>query len=132
MRRLAFAILFLAACDRQSGTPPAGSNSAAPTAAAPADPATAARALIAAGATVLDVREPSEWDEGHLEQARLFPVGSIGDKLAEIEQLAGGKDKPIVLYCRSGGRAGKAKEILEAAGFSNVTNGGGYRKLAAP
>ena len=43
----------------------------------------------------------------------------------------GGKDKPVVVYCKSGGRAGKAKQALEAAGFTRVVNGGGYRKLAA-
>ena len=42
-----------------------------------------------------------------------------------------GKDKPVVVYCKSGGRAGKAKQALEAAGFTRVVNGGGYRKLAA-
>lgn len=116
-------------CGESSGPPKAAT--AAP-AAAPADPVAAARAAIAAGATVIDVREPSEWDEGHLPQAKLVPVGSVGDKLAEIEAMAGGKDRPIVLYCRSGSRAGHAKRTLESAGFTNVINGGGYRKLAAP
>jgi|JI10StandDraft_1071094.scaffolds.fasta_scaffold205459_2 phage shock protein E len=127
-----FALLFTAptlGCDESARPPKAAS--AAP-AAAPADPVAAAKAAIAAGATVIDVREQSEWDEGHLPQAKLVPVGSVGDKLAEIEALAGGKDKPIVLYCRSGSRAGHAKRTLESAGFTNIINGGGYRKLAAP
>lgn len=116
-------------CDESSGPPKAPTTAPA---AAPADPVTAAKAAIAAGATVLDVREQSEWDEGHLPQATLVPVGSVGDRLAEIETLAGGKDKPIVVYCRSGSRAGHAQRTLESAGFTNIINGGGYRKLAAP
>lgn len=36
------------------------------------------------------------------------------------------KDAPVVLYCRSGRRASRTKEILERRGFKNVLNGGGY------
>lgn len=100
--------------------------------AAVADDTTIAKQLIASGAAVIDVREQDEWDEGHLPQAKLFPVGTIDQHTDEIAQLAGGKDKPVVVYCKSGGRAGKAKQVLEAAGFTRVVNGGGYRKLAAP
>ena len=111
-----------------------GNDSPAPGATAPAaaaeDPTVTAKKLIASGATVIDVREPDEWDEGHLPQAKLYPVGSIGAKVDEIAATAGGKDRPVVVYCRSGGRASKAKQVLEAAGFTNVVNGGGYRKLA--
>lgn len=86
--------------------------------------------LIADGALVLDVREQAEWNGGHLAQAKLVPLGTIEERLAEIEQLAGGKDKPIVLYCRTGSRSGQAKQKLEAAGFTAVVNGGGYRALS--
>lgn len=88
-----------------------------------------ALALVQQGALVIDVREQAEWDEGHLPQARLIPVGELGAHLAEIEQAAGGKDKPIVVYCRTGGRSRVAKQTLERAGFTKVVNGGGYRAM---
>lgn len=126
------AVLALAgpACDKKA---PDGGAAAGPgPTATTTDPVADAKRLIAGGALVIDVREQDEWDEGHLAQATLIPVGSVGQRLAEIEQAAGGKDRPIVVYCRSGGRAGAAKDTLAAAGFTKVTNGGGYRKLAAP
>jgi phage shock protein E len=50
--------------------------------------------------------------------------------MREVEQLAeGDKTKPIVVYCASGGRAAKAKTQLDAAGYSNVVNGGGVDDL---
>lgn len=132
MRSALFVALALAvaACGKDTSAAPGSAAPGAPTA-APADDTAVAKQLIATGATVIDVREQDEWDEGHLPQAKLFPVGKIGDHVDEIAQLAGGKDKPVVLYCRSGGRASKARQVLEAAGFSRVVNGGGYRKLAA-
>lgn len=132
MRSALFVALALAvaACGKDTSAAPGSAAPGAPTA-APADDTAVAKQLIATGATVIDVREQDEWDEGHLPQAKLFPVGTIGDHADEIAQLAGGKDKPVVLYCRSGGRASKARQVLEAAGFSRVVNGGGYRKLAA-
>ncbi len=139
MARVAFVVfgslslagaLVLAACGKGASDSPPTPGSAAPTVPAPAA-LDRAKALIASGALVVDVREQGEWDEGHLAQARLIPVGSVGDRLAEIEQAAGGKDKPVVVYCKSGGRAGRAKQALEAAGFTNVVNAGGYRALSA-
>ena len=41
------------------------------------------------------------------------------------------KDAPIIVYCRSGRRASKAKEILENKGYKNVLNAGGYDDIAA-
>ncbi|MEZ4403843.1 MAG: rhodanese-like domain-containing protein [Kofleriaceae bacterium] len=123
MLSLVIVAALAAGCDQKASTP-AG---AAP--AAEVDPVAAAKQLIASGALVLDVREQDEWDEGHLPQAKLFPVGTVAERLAEIETAAGGKDRPVVVYCKSGGRAGKAKQVLEAAGFTHVVNGGGYRGL---
>ncbi|MBK9036226.1 MAG: rhodanese-like domain-containing protein [Myxococcales bacterium] len=117
-------------CDKDPGTPPGATAPGTPTGAV--DDATAAKQFIAGGATVIDVREQDEWDEGHMPTAKLYPVGSIDQHVDEIAQLAGGKDKPVVVYCKSGGRASKAKQVLEAAGFTRVINGGGFRKLASP
>jgi phage shock protein E len=88
------------------------------------------RLLIEQGALVIDVREQREWDTGHLPSARLLPVGELPTRLAEVEAWAGGdKGHAIVVYCASGIRSGRAKELLEAAGFTAVTNGGGIGAL---
>ncbi|MBX3157686.1 MAG: rhodanese-like domain-containing protein [Deltaproteobacteria bacterium] len=117
--------LALASCSRTGGDAPAQGSSAP----AKKDPA-AAKALIGDGAVVLDVRSPDEYAGGHLSQAANIPVQDLSARLAEVEKLVGGaKERPIVVYCAAGGRAGKAKQQLEAAGFTNVVNGGGYDDL---
>lgn len=123
MRTLLLA-LALAACS--SSEPP---PQPAPATRVGKDPA-AARALIKKGATVLDVRSPEEFAEGHLAKAVNLPVAQVGSRISEIEALVGGdRSRPVVVYCAAGGRAAKAKAALEAAGFTNVTNGGGYDDL---
>jgi len=93
------------------------------------DPATA-RSLIASGATVLDVRTPEEFAGGHVASATNLPVDDVAARMAEVDKLvAGDKTKPVVVYCARGGRAQKAKETLEAAGYTHVVNGGGYSDL---
>lgn len=71
--------------------------------------------------TYIDVREPSEFASGHLGGAINIPLGSIGNGNNELEKIA--KDARVVVYCRSGGRAGQAKEQLQAMGYTNVENG---------
>lgn len=70
----------------------------------------------------IDVRTVEEYSADHIDGDANIPLASI-----DIDALASqyGKDAPISLYCRSGNRAGQAKAILEAAGFTNVTNAGG-------
>ena len=120
------AALVLGAC--HPAEPP---RAPAATAAAP-DPQ-AARALIAQGAVVVDVRTPDEFADAHLPQASNVPVDEVPAKLPDIDKLVGGdRARPIVLYCGSGHRAAKAKAQLDAAGFTHVVNGGGYRDLAPP
>ncbi len=85
---------------------------------------------VAAAALLLDVRSAEEFSAGHLDRAENIPVDEVESKLAEIASKVGGdKSKPIVVYCASGGRAGRAKTTLEKAGFSNVVNAGGYKDL---
>jgi rhodanese-related sulfurtransferase len=121
-----------AGCAKQS-TP---ATPAPTTATAPAEPPVtnkdpeAARKLIASGAVVIDVRRPDEFATGHVPNATNIPVEELGGRLTEVEQLSGGdKTRPIVVYCARGQRAGKAKEQLEAAGYSNIVNGGGFDEL---
>lgn len=68
----------------------------------------------------IDVREPGEFASGHVEGAINIPLGSIGSSNSELENIA--KDAKLVVYCRSGGRAGLAKEQLQAMGYTNVEN----------
>lgn len=75
---------------------------------------------------LLDVRTPEEFAEGHVDGAINIPHDQIDAHAAEIDGLQGGDmAKPIVVYCRSGGRAGVAKQSLMQGGRSQVTNLGG-------
>lgn len=66
----------------------------------------------------IDVREPYEYEEFNL-GARLIPLGEIMDNL---HLLDGHKNDEIIVHCRSGKRSGMAVDILNQAGFTNVTN----------
>lgn len=68
---------------------------------------------------LVDVREPHEWDMGHLEGAIHLPLGEIAERMGELEQF---KDQELVMYCRSGGRSGSATAYLAQQGFANVRN----------
>tara|TARA_A100001015_G_C14903647_1_gene677417 strand:- start:172 stop:459 length:288 start_codon:yes stop_codon:yes gene_type:complete len=70
---------------------------------------------------LIDVRSPMEWSQGYLESAVRVEWQDIS---GAILSLAEALDQPIVLYCRSGHRSGKAKMILENMGFTRVVNGG--------
>jgi rhodanese-related sulfurtransferase len=76
-----------------------------------------AKALIDGGMTVLDVRTPEEYAEGHIKEAKLLPLQELEARLDELD-----KDTPYVLICRSGNRSGQAQEILKAAGFVKTYN----------
>jgi rhodanese-related sulfurtransferase len=70
-------------------------------------------------AFVLDVREPSEYEGGHLLNARLIPLGKLKERVGELEKY---KDKPLVVVCRSGNRSGTACAILSKMGFDQAYN----------
>lgn len=71
------------------------------------------RQLVEQGALLLDVRTPAEFHEGHVPRATNIPVQDLPHRLAEV----GPKTRPIVVYCRSGGRSASAAQILSAAGY---------------
>jgi rhodanese-related sulfurtransferase len=70
-------------------------------------------------ALVLDVREQSEWADGHIGKARHIPLGQLKTRLTELEKY---KDKPIVVVCRSGNRSGSACGTMKKAGFEKMYN----------
>ncbi len=76
----------------------------------------AAKAVIAAGAIVVDVRTPAEFEAGHVKGAINIPFDQMGARAAEV----GRKDKPVVIYCRTGRRSGIAGEELKKQGFSAI------------
>ena len=74
----------------------------------------------------IDVRSAEEFNAGHLQDAVNIPH----DKIIEgVKALGSDKDAPINLYCRSGRRAEAALTELKNAGYTNVTNHGGYEDL---
>ncbi len=75
---------------------------------------------------VIDVRSAAEFDTGHIEGAVNIPHNEIGTRIAEVTD---DKDQAIVLYCRSGGRAGIALAALQKLGYTQVENAGGYQSL---
>lgn len=70
-------------------------------------------------AVVLDVREQSEYDSGHVLNSKLIPLGKLKDRLGELEKQ---KNKPIVVVCRSGNRSATACALLGKQGFDQAYN----------
>jgi DMSO/TMAO reductase YedYZ molybdopterin-dependent catalytic subunit/rhodanese-related sulfurtransferase len=89
-------------------------------AAAPEVGPRAAAALVDAGALLLDVREPGEWQAGHVAQALLLPMSQVARHRDDLPQ-----DRRIVVVCRSGGRSAAVAEALRAWGFDAVNLSGG-------
>jgi rhodanese-related sulfurtransferase len=77
---------------------------------------TEARALVAAGAILVDVRSPGEFSGGHIEDAINIPIGELSGRLADLGDETG----EIVVYCQSGARSAMAKRLLERKGFEKV------------
>jgi rhodanese-related sulfurtransferase len=81
----------------------------------------AARAeqLIAEQALILDVREPAEYQQGHLPQAINVPRGVLEFKVGNHPQLQD-PQQAILIYCKNGGRSTLAASTLKQMGFSHV------------
>jgi rhodanese-related sulfurtransferase/rubrerythrin len=67
--------------------------------------------------TLLDVRQPGEYEAEHLPGAKLIPLPELGARLPELDA-----DKPTVVYCAIGGRSRVAAQVLAAKGFREVLN----------
>jgi rhodanese-related sulfurtransferase len=70
-----------------------------------------------AGAFILDVRTPDEWNEYHIPGATLIPLDQLETRLNEVP-----KDKEVVVVCRSGNRSKPGRDALKAAGYTRVTS----------
>lgn len=72
------------------------------------------------GASVLDVRQPDEYEDGHVPGAVLIPLDQLQGRLVEVS-----KDQPLYVVCRSGGRSAQAVEALTGAGYDATNVAGG-------
>lgn len=72
---------------------------------------------------ILDVREQSEYDSGHIPGAVLLPVGSIDQDTAAA--VIPDKDSTVLVYCRSGNRSKTASSALAELGYTAVYEFGG-------
>jgi len=71
---------------------------------------------------ILDVRRPDEYASGHIKNSTLMAVQDIPANELDIKLKELPKDKPILVYCRSGSRSVAASTILVNNGFSQVYN----------
>ena len=72
---------------------------------------------IKSGATIIDVRSPQEYREGHIDGAINIPVYNIRKN---VQNILKDKDELIVLYCSVGERSKMAQEKLKKLGYTNV------------
>ncbi len=77
-----------------------------------------AKALLdRGGVQLVDVREPWEYDEAHIQGCRLIPLGDVAVRHGEID-----REIPVVVYCKSGGRSAKAVTFLREQGYEKALN----------
>lgn len=74
--------------------------------------------------TLVDVRTPGEYNDGHLDNALNIDYNGSGFD-QEVEKLD--KTKPVYVYCAVGGRSASAAKILSGKGFQVVNMAGGYK-----
>lgn len=80
-------------------------------------------------AVLVDVREASEWDEGHLAGALPFPLSALKKASAEDVGKALPKDKVLYLHCAAGGRVLPAAGLLKKLGYQVKPLKPGYEAL---
>jgi rhodanese-related sulfurtransferase len=79
-----------------------------------------AHELIDAGALLIDVREPQEWEAGRAPQAHHIPLGELHARVGEVPS-----DQTVVFVCHSGGRSGRATQAFRGLGYEAVNLTGG-------
>jgi rhodanese-related sulfurtransferase len=78
--------------------------------------------LREAGAVVLDVRNPDEWQSVRLPGVTLIPLGELPEQLDAVPA-----SEPLYVICAVGGRSAKAAEFLRSSGIDAVNVAGGTR-----
>lgn len=77
---------------------------------------------------LIDVREPDEWEDSHIQEARSIPLSEFQARANEVHMVEG----EVVFICRSGGRSGKVCEFLTLQGFDVVNVSGGMLAWNGP
>ncbi len=78
--------------------------------------------------TLLDVRQPGEYEEAHLPGAKLIPLPQLTDGYKQLDP-----EKPTIAYCAIGGRSRVAAQMLSGLGFKEVYNlAGGIKAFRGP
>ena len=75
---------------------------------------------------LVDVREPHEFEAGRIEGARHVELARLADEAASLD-----RDRPVVFYCRVGGRSAVATQAFRASGFDAHNMAGGLVAWAA-
>ena len=106
-------VLSLAGCSQAQTTPTLA-------------PAATAQLIQQPNVVVLDVRTPTEYADGHLQNARNlnFKDDNFPNQIARLDTT-----QTYVLYCASGNRSGKAMALMQQQGFRKVVNAGGFKTL---
>ncbi|MGZ3625147.1 MAG: rhodanese-like domain-containing protein [Ktedonobacteraceae bacterium] len=81
-----------------------------------------AKNMIEAGARVIDVRRPDEWQHGHIPEATLVPLDGIYSFGKALKDLHLPEDGDVIFVCAVGQRSASASEIALVAGLKNVYN----------
>ena len=80
-------------------------------------------------ALLVDVRNPSEYNAGHIPGSCNFAMSRI---LQEAEENFPDKAQPLYVYCQSGARSARAGKLLELMGYESVTDLGGISEYTGP
>lgn len=70
---------------------------------------------------IIDVREPFEYESGHIEGAINVPPALLLSNASVLDNID--KDTEIIVYCRTGSRSNASIQILKDMGFTNLING---------
>ena len=77
--------------------------------------------------TLLDVRNPDEYAGGHIPGAVLIPLAQLKQRLGEIDP-----DKPVLTYCKTGGRSRSAAKLLSSHQIDVISMSGGIDAWKGP
>lgn len=81
-----------------------------------------AKNMIEAGTRVIDVRQPDEWNCGHIAEAELIPLDGIYSFGQALKELSLPVDEDVIFVCASGQRSSVASEIALVTGLNKVYN----------
>ena len=82
--------------------------------------------IIKTGVAVVDVREPDEWQEAHLAESKLIPLGEVVERSGEFPTA-----RPVYVLCRSGVRSASACEYLRSMQIDAINVAGGILEWIA-